>query len=598
MDAVIYARYSSNNQREESIEGQIRECREFAEKNNLQIVDEYIDRAISGKTDNRPAFQRLIKDSSKGKFDVVIMYTLDRFARNRYDSAIYKAKLKKNGVRLLYAKQPMPDTPEGIILESVLEGYAEYYVENLRRGVKRGMRENALKGYVNGKTPLGYRRGKDKKYEIDPYEAKAVREIFERYARNEPIIDIVRWLNDNGYKTTTGGQFNKNSLRRILTNDKYIGVYRYDDIVIEDIVPPIIDRELFERVQSTFEYNKHFRAKQKAIDPYLLTGKLFCGHCGAMMIGESGTSRHGTTYRYYKCATRKREHTCDKKIERKEWIERTVVEYTKNYVLTDENIEKIAEKVVELITREYSDKSMLAELTARLDDVTTRFSNLLKALEQGVISESVANRVSELEKEKKSLEKKIASEKMSKPTITKDMVVYWLLSFKNGSIDDESYQRRIIDTLVNSVFIYDDDNGNARLVLNFNTSSNNNVTIKVSDTTSLAIPIKKSPEFQYSGLFILFIFGNYLHFYIKRHQLKPFKVCHLVCHFSTSHCKDVRDRIAFINPFLNILLLSLCFLFYLFLKSHLTLNSSRFKTYFGGIRSPISQLFIVRTGIS
>ena len=115
MDAVIYARYSSNNQREESIEGQIRECREFAEKNNLQIVDEYIDRAISGKTDNRPAFQRLIKDSSKGKFDVVIMYTLDRFARNRYDSAIYKAKLKKNGVRLLYAKHPMPDTPERII---------------------------------------------------------------------------------------------------------------------------------------------------------------------------------------------------------------------------------------------------------------------------------------------------------------------------------------------------------------------------------------------------------------------------------------------------------------------------------------------------
>ena len=514
MDAVIYARYSSNNQREESIEGQIRECREFAEKNNLQIVDEYIDRAISGKTDNRPAFQRLIKDSSKGKFDVVIMYTLDRFARNRYDSAIYKAKLKKNGVRLLYAKQPMPDTPEGIILESVLEGYAEYYVENLRRGVKRGMRENALKGYVNGKTPLGYRRGKDKKYEIDPYEAKAVREIFERYARNEPIIDIVRWLNDNGYKTTTGGQFNKNSLRRILTNDKYIGVYRYDDIVIEDIVPPIIDRELFERVQSTFEYNKHFRAKQKAIDPYLLTGKLFCGHCGAMMIGESGTSRHGTTYRYYKCATRKREHTCDKKIERKEWIERTVVEYTKNYVLTDENIEKIAEKVVELITREYSDKSMLAELTARLDDVTTRFSNLLKALEQGVISESVANRVSELEKEKKSLEKKIASEKMSKPTITKDMVVYWLLSFKNGDIDDESYQKRIIDTLVNSVFIYDDDNGNARLVLNFNTSSNNNVTIKVSDTTSLAIPTIKSLEntvfISVSRLFHCFIYVRIL----------------------------------------------------------------------------------------
>ena len=142
--AVIYARYSSHSQREESIEGQIRECQDFASRNGFVIIDEYIDRALSGKTDNRENFQRMIKDSEKGHFQAVLMYTLDRFARNRYDSAMYKAKLKKNGVKIYYAKQSIPDTPEGIILESVLEGYAEYYSENLSRNIKRGMKENAL----------------------------------------------------------------------------------------------------------------------------------------------------------------------------------------------------------------------------------------------------------------------------------------------------------------------------------------------------------------------------------------------------------------------------------------------------------------------
>jgi len=117
-------------------------------------VHEYIDRAISGKTDNRPSFQQLIKDSERGHFDAVIMYTLDRFARNRYDSAIYKARLKRNGVKIYYAKQPMPDTPEGIILESVLEGYAEYYSENLARNIRRGLKENAMHGLVVGGMSL------------------------------------------------------------------------------------------------------------------------------------------------------------------------------------------------------------------------------------------------------------------------------------------------------------------------------------------------------------------------------------------------------------------------------------------------------------
>ena len=127
MNSVIYARYSSDNQREESIDGQLRECKAFAEKNDIQIVGTYIDRAFSARTDNRPDFQKMIKDSVSKKFDVIIVWKLDRFARDRYDSAHYKALLRKNGVKVVSATEKISDGSEGILMEAVLEGMAEYY---------------------------------------------------------------------------------------------------------------------------------------------------------------------------------------------------------------------------------------------------------------------------------------------------------------------------------------------------------------------------------------------------------------------------------------------------------------------------------------
>lgn len=179
MTAVIYARYSSDNQREESIEGQIRECTAYAEKNGITIVKHYIDRAISAKTDNRPEFQQMIKDSDKKLFDIVLVWKLDRFARNRYDSARYKTQLKKNGVKLMSATEIISDGPEGIILESVLEGYAEYYSADLSEKVIRGMTENALKGkFSGGAIPFGYTINADRRFEIDPLTAPFVAEAF------------------------------------------------------------------------------------------------------------------------------------------------------------------------------------------------------------------------------------------------------------------------------------------------------------------------------------------------------------------------------------------------------------------------------------
>lgn len=293
---IIYARYSSSGQRDESIEGQLRDCHAFAEQYGIVIVGEYCDRALTGTSDKRPEFQRMIRDSSKGLFSVVICWKNDRFARSRYDSAIYKKKLKQNGVRLLYAKESIPDGPEGIMLESVMEGWAEYYSANLSQNVRRGNYDSALQRQTLGQTLLGLRKGPDKRFEIDPATAPIVRRIFEEYAAGRSALDIYTALNAEGFRTSRGNPFNKNSLRRILQNEKYTGVYEFADIRDEHGIPPIVDRALFDKVQKMMDFHHRAPAAKKYLGGFLLTAKLFCGECGEPMTGDGGTSHSGQVY--------------------------------------------------------------------------------------------------------------------------------------------------------------------------------------------------------------------------------------------------------------------------------------------------------------
>lgn len=264
MNAVIYARFSSHNQREESIEGQLRECKEFAKRNRIDVIGSYIDRAMSAKTDNRPEFQRMIRDSYSRQFDTVIVYELDRFARNRYDSAIYKAKLKKNGVRVMSAKENITDDPTGIILESMLEGMAEYYSAELAQKINRGMHENVLESKgTGGHLALGYKMNSDNRFEIDPVGAATVRKIFELYASGSSIKEITAELNTNGDRTALGNPFQPNSLDRILKNQKYIGIYKYKDVTVPGGVPAIVDTDLFYKVQNVIKKNRQAPARKK-----------------------------------------------------------------------------------------------------------------------------------------------------------------------------------------------------------------------------------------------------------------------------------------------------------------------------------------------
>ena len=314
MTAVIYARYSSDNQREESIEGQIRECTAYAEKNGITVVKHYIDRALSAKTDNRPDFQQMIKDSEKRLFDIVLVWKLDRFARNRYDSAHYEYQLERNHVKLVSATEPISDSPAGIMVKSMLTGMAEYYSAELSEKVVRGMTENVLKGKYNGGTvPIGFEVDKEKFFQVDPLKAPFVVEAFQRYNEGATMKELMNWLNDSGVTTNRNQKFTYNSVQTLLTNKRYIGENHFKDIVMPDSIPAIVDKDLFEEVQQKIKKNSRAPARHKAEDDYLLTTKLFCGMCGAMMFGECGTGRNKVVHHYYKCATAKRFKTCKKK---------------------------------------------------------------------------------------------------------------------------------------------------------------------------------------------------------------------------------------------------------------------------------------------
>ncbi len=275
MKAIIYARYSSDSQREERIEGQLRECKEFAEKNAITIIGTYIDRALSARTDKRPDFQRMIKDSAKHQFDLVIVWKLDRFSRDRYDSAHYKSILAKNGVKVISATEPIKEDSTGVLLESLLEGMAEYYSRELSEKVRRGLTENALKARFNGGSmPMGYVRNKEQQFEIDPVSAPIVLEAFERYASGENMREVRDWMIEKGVRSKIGKLPNINFITRMLKNRRYIGEYRYGEIVQENAVPAVVDKDLFERVQQRMAKNKKAPAVHKAEDNYLLTTKL------------------------------------------------------------------------------------------------------------------------------------------------------------------------------------------------------------------------------------------------------------------------------------------------------------------------------------
>lgn len=493
--AVIYARYSSGNQREESIDSQLRVCNRYAADNGYRVIAEYSDSAISGLTDQRPGFQKMINESFKGTFDTVLIYSHDRFSRSRCDAATYKAKLKVNGVRVISVTLPLDDSPESSLVNGIMEDFAQYYSENLSRTTKRGLEENALHCKSNGALPLGY-KSENGNLVIEPVGAKAVQTIYEKYADGYGKKEICEYLNQAGYKTARGGEFKINGIHTILSNERYLGIYIYDGIRHEGGIPAIISQELYDRVQEKIEFKRRAKGRRKAMEEYLLSGKVFCGRCGKPMVGESGKSSTGEVYRYYKCSGRKKKAgSCDKSTEKKEDLENIVLEYICSEVLTDERIEEIAEEEFALLEDEAADKTLLKAMEKEYAEVSSKIENVLEAIEQGLFTPKTKQRLMDLEERQSELEDKIVREKLKKPEFTKDHIIFWLEKFRGGSIEQFEYKRLVMDALVNSVFIYDKENGDKQYVIAVNLKNSSTRTLKSSDIHKMGHQNKQHPNF-------------------------------------------------------------------------------------------------------
>ena len=486
MNAVIYARYSSDNQREESIDGQIRECKEYATRKGLTIIECYIDRARSARTDNRPDFQRMIRDSAKGRFEVVLVWKLDRFARSRYDSVRYKHKLKQNGVKVLSACENISEGSEGILLESTLEGYAEYFSADLAKKVKRGMKENALTCRHNGGVPaFGFAVDKALHYHADPDTAPIVLDIFEKYDQGISMKEIAEELNRCGLRSARGNSFNIARIAQILGNRKYIGEYRFGDTVVPDGIPALVPKDLFDRVQARKGKNQHAPARTKATENYLLTTKLCCGKCGAFMVGESGTSSTGAIYRYYRCVNTKRHKTCDKKAVKKDWIEDIVLKATMQLIQNEELLERLAHRLYLMQEQESHAEALLK---TELQETKKRLHNLMNAIEQGIITPTTKERLQELEQEKARLEEHIAVEEIHHAVLSEEQILFFLFQFQKTDITDENQKQHLIDCFVNQIFLYDD-----HLVLTFNYKDGTK-TISLAEVESSDLDINAVPK--------------------------------------------------------------------------------------------------------
>lgn len=470
--AVVYARYSSSGQREESIDGQLAAARNYAEKKGYTIIEEYIDRAKTGRNDNRDDFQRMLADTAKKTFGVIIVWKVDRFGRNREEVTFNKYRCKKNGVRVEYVAETLPDGPEGVILESVLEGMAEYYSLQLSQNVKRGLMENAKQHKsISGRPPLGYRLTEDKHFEIDPKTAPIAKLIFTRYAAGETTAEIIRYLNSQGYQTTRNKPFSKGSLQKMLKNEKYIGTYVYQDIRDEDAIPALIDKETFARVQELLKTNRRAPKAAWNYSDYLLTEKLFCGQCGEKMVGESGSGKAGKKYSYYSCLNRKRQKGCTKKPIRQDLIEPLILEESRRVLSDTDLLDYIVEETWKFYQEQDTTQAEIDSLKSQLSDAQRKLSNLLQAVEEGMSFSMAKGRIDELEALTETIQKSIAEKEHHRGVrLTKDHIRFFLEQFRDADISDRSCQKRLVKTFINAIYLSDD--GTLRIVYNYSGEAN------------------------------------------------------------------------------------------------------------------------------
>lgn len=468
-----YARFSSDNQRTESIDAQLRAMNQFCKQQHWQVVATYTDEARSATTDNRPQFQQMIADSGKGIFDIILVHKLDRFSRDRYDSAIYKKRLKKNNVQLCSVLERIDDSPESIMMESVLEGMAEYYSRNLGREVMKGMKETALQcKHTGGCPPLGYDVGEDRRLVINQHEAEAVKAIFEMFAEGYGYSAIADYLNEHGYTTKRGRIFGKNSLYEILNNEKYTGVFVFnraaaksdskrnnhayktnDNIIrVPGGCPEIISKSLFEKVQRIKASNRRNTGRYHSKEFYLLTGKVYCGVCGKRIQGNlrfSGErkNRHCT----YRCDEPKQ--LCKNKENNKDYLDAYVADLLRQKIFNKAALRRRINAVNKYITSYNAEFDERYEsIKTELDEVTVALSNITVAVEKGVLTDAIIERSEALEQRKSVIQAQLAELRRFEP-LKLENYLHLIEDYKNLKRNTAEF-RTFVQTYIDRVVTY------------------------------------------------------------------------------------------------------------------------------------------------
>ena len=469
-NAVIYARYSSAGQNELSIDEQIRVCTDYATRNGFSIIASYIDKAKTGTNDKRPNFQQMIADSAKGLFSAVIVYMVDRFARNRYDSVVYKHQLKENGVRVHSALESISDSEEGELYESILEWSAEKFSEKLSKRVKGGQTQARKNGtFCGGHIPYGYKI-ENKKVIVHEERADIIRYIFQEYAKGISKKKILENLTAKGIKNALGKPFALSNLRSIMSNKKYTGRYEFEGVEY-DVYPQIVSEKTFDDVKKKLDAVKHAPAAGKAAVDFLLQGKAFCGHCRATMHGDSGTSKTGVPYYYYSCHNHKlKKESCPKKAEKKDYLEQEVVNIAVNYVASPKNIDPLVDRIYAERSKHYSDDN-LNRLNERIKKVESDVNKAVDAMIEANSStarKALDAKIADYEIMLNDLNNELSKVKLNiKRRETKEDIKRNILLFISGDPNDENYCKRVIDNFVHSVYVYDD-----KLVIFYRTSTN------------------------------------------------------------------------------------------------------------------------------
>lgn len=485
-NAVIYARYSSDNQREESIEGQIRVCEDYARKNGFNVINIYADRALTGRTDKRPQFQLMIKDSETMTFRHVIVYKLNRFARNRYDSAVYKNKLKKNGVKLVSAMENIADDPSGILLESVIEGLAEYYSAELAENVRRGMTENALDcRYTGGAVPMGLKIDENGHFMPDYPAANIIYQIFKAAASGAEYREILDRFNSPDNVAVLGRKITRGTLLKMLKNEKYIGTYSWNGIRKENAFPAVVDKKTFEFIQDLRRSRMH-KHQSKPYE-YPLSGKLFC-RCGAPMVGTSGTSKNGSIYNYYSCTTHlKSTENCKQKSIPRDDIETTIVRAVTD-ILSDEKAVDILAKQVVALAKSKGEPQEILTIESQISDLDKKIAHAVAAIEKGISSPALFSSLNENEAKKSELSAALARERLRHrgTNITEETIRQFFRSMRDKDFSNEQYRRILLRSIVNKVQI-----GDGEIIISFNYTQKlptlpNPVKVESSYTATLA----------------------------------------------------------------------------------------------------------------